>query len=253
VSGPSANVVASAVFARALDRVVTGRSDAIAETKLEIACAAQSSGCVMISGEVGSGRLRIARLIHDYGAILDAPFVTIDCSNDAADRFDINLDACAGRQGVTAFLRDIAMLGPAGQDSLWQLFATPATKPRVITATRHFLHATVLAGGFREDLYYRLNMIHIRVPSLRHRPADVPVLVDHFLDSHAEKNSAGRLQVTTAAMGLLTSYWWPGNVRELREVVESATRIASGGMVRSRDLPDNVCRRVPMFGPEAAH
>jgi DNA-binding NtrC family response regulator len=111
---------------------------------------------------------------------------------------------------------------------------------RAVAATNHDLEAEVREGRFREDLYWRLNVIALRVPALRERPFDIPLLVEHFINKAAEAKGGPPLTLSPEALVVLTSYAWPGNVRELENVIERAVALALGARLTLDDLPDRV-------------
>src|SRR5581483_964702 len=113
---------------------------------------------------------------------------------------------------------------------------------RLITATNRDLHAQIAAGAFREDLYFRLNVIRVMIPPLRERIEDIPLLVEHYLESYAQVHRTEPMSVSPAAMDALLTYRWPGNIRELKNVIERTVLKASGNAVQVRDLPSDIVR-----------
>ena len=253
---------------------LVGSSAAIREIRAEIDCAARSDAKVLITGESGVGKEVIARLIHQRGPRHAGPFSAINCAS-VPDRLleselfgqsrDSVADAHASgwlheaHTGIL-FLHKVCALSLRMQALLLRFLETGTIQPvdaegggskvdvRIIAATEKDLHEEMLAGRFREDLYYRLNMIHITVPPLRERKGDVRLLVDEFVRSfsHAQQSPVPRLlEETTQA---LADYSWPGNVRELKNVVERLRPLraiwdGSADRPSDQDPPELSCRR----------
>jgi DNA-binding NtrC family response regulator len=225
-------------------------SDAMERT-LELACqVARSELPVLVSGPNGSGKERIAATVHANSAVRDGPFVAVNCGALPSELIEAELFGAesgaftgAGKSrdgrfdaadGGTLFLDEIGTLPLAGQVKLLRVIETGRfervgssrtrqVRVRVISATNADLKAMVRAGGFREDLYYRLNVIEVAVPPLAQRRDDVLPLAEHFL--------AGRAVLGEAARAQLLAHAWPGNVRELKNVIERAALLARGGPV----------------------
>ena len=111
---------------------------------------------------------------------------------------------------------------------------------RVVTATNRDLEQEINEGRFREDLYWRLNVIHLHIPPLRERPLDIPLMIDHFLNKMSERSGATPFNVTPEALAILTAYSWPGNVRELENAIESGVALAEGWVITPEDLPERI-------------
>jgi DNA-binding NtrC family response regulator len=225
-----------------------GVSAAIRGVEEEIEYASRSGAKVLITGESGVGKEVVARLIHDRGARRTAPLVTINCAGIPDSLMESELfghvkgsftDAHRDKAGYlerahggTIFMDEIGEMSLRMQALLLRFLETgeiqrvgsdrriPALDVRVVAATHRRLINLVSEKTFREDLYYRLNVIHIEVPPLRDRREDVVILLRYFLQSFAETHRVPVAEVTPAAMTLLTQYHWPGNVRELRNVAE---------------------------------
>ncbi len=223
---------------------------------LELACqVARAPAPVLITGPNGSGKERIAAIVHDNSAVRDGPFVAINCGALPGDLIEAELfgaDSGAytgaarardGRferaDGGTLFLDEIGNLPLAGQVKLLRVLETGQferlgssrtrhTTVRVLSATNADLRAMVRAGSFREDLYYRLNVIEITLPGLAERPQDILPLAEHFL--------AGRAQLGDSARDALMAHAWPGNVRELKNVIERAALLSPGQSIGAQDL-----------------
>jgi DNA-binding NtrC family response regulator len=225
-------------------------SDAMART-LELACqVAKADVPVLITGPNGSGKERIAAIVHANSAVQRGPFVAVNCGALPGDLIEAELfgaesgaytgatKAREGRfeaaDGGTLFLDEIGNLPLSGQVKLLRVLETGRferlgssrtrqAKVRVLSATNADLKAMVKAGTFREDLYYRLNVIEVALPALADRRDDVLPLAEHFL--------AGRATLGEAALDLLLAHNWPGNVRELKNVIERAALLARDGAI----------------------
>nr|WP_058937495.1 sigma-54 dependent transcriptional regulator [Roseateles depolymerans] len=229
-----------------LDRMVVA-SPALLRC-LELACqVARSPAPVLITGPNGSGKERVAAIVHANSAVANGPFVAINCGALPGDLIEAELfgadsgaytGAARAREGRfetadggTLFLDEIGNLPLAGQVKLLRVLETGRferlgssrtreTTVRVLSATNADLRAMVAAGTFREDLYYRLNVIEIALPGLADRPQDILPLAEHFL--------AGRARLSEGAREALLAHAWPGNVRELKNVMERAALLTPG-------------------------
>jgi DNA-binding NtrC family response regulator len=224
---------------------------------------------VLIVGESGTGKELVARAIHFRGAFANRPFVAVDCGSLVptlieSELFGYQRGAFTGAirskpglfqsaNGGTVFLDEIGELPLEMQAKLLRVLQEKEVRPvgsnqsfkvdvRIIAATNRDLEAEYRAGRFRKDLYFRLDVVTIRLPALRERRSDIPMLVHWFLDRHA-KGSA--IQVTGAAMKALLEYDWPGNVRELGNSIERATALGEGKLIDLSDLPPSITSRVP--------
>ncbi|HZS10542.1 MAG TPA: sigma-54 dependent transcriptional regulator [Blastocatellia bacterium] len=243
---------------------LVGRSPAMLELYKEIARVAPSRSTVLIIGESGTGKELIARAIHQHSARSSGPFVPVNCGALAESLLEAELfghtkgsftGAAADRKGLweeaeggTLFLDEIGETSQALQVKLLrtlqekEIRRVGATKnikvdARVITATNRELEREVEAKNFREDLYYRLSVITLRVPPLRDRRSDIPLLAERFLHNASENAGRGRLRLLEDTIKVLTAYDWPGNVRELESAVENAALRARGLEVAPEDLP----------------
>jgi DNA-binding NtrC family response regulator len=225
---------------------------------------AATSATVLIQGESGSGKELVARAIHQSSPRASGPFVAVDCGSLAEGVLESELfghargaftGAQAGRRGLfeeasggTLFLDEIANITPKLQAQLLRVLQEGEVRPvganesvkidvRVVAATNKDLAQAVQAGTFREDLYYRLNVVTIALPSLRERQEDIPLLAEHFVRKHARTEGAS---LSPAARALLTAYRWPGNVRELENVISRALALNSSGVILPEDLPETV-------------
>jgi transcriptional regulator with GAF, ATPase, and Fis domain len=252
-----------------------GRSAAIAALEDEIHFAAQSDAKVLITGETGAGKELAARLIHQRSGRASAPLVALNCAGVPDTLLESELfghvrgsftDAHRDKPGLlemapqgTVFLDEVGEMSPRMQAVLLRYLesgeirrvgadrATPGVDTRLITATNRDLLARVQSGDFREDLYFRLNVIQVAVPPLRQRAEDVPELIASFLRTCAAIRGTPAVAVSPAAMAALAAYSWPGNVRELRNVVERLVLRTEGSTVELSDVPAEIiessCRR----------
>ena len=249
---------------------IIGESPQIREVFDIVGRAAGSQSTVMIYGESGTGKELIARALHLNSPRKSKPFIAVNCAAIPHDLLESELfgyekgaftgalNARVGRielanQG-TIFFDEIGDMPPALQVKLLRVLAereidrigsvksTPVDI-RVITATHQNLEAAIEEGRFREDLYYRLNIIPLALPPLRDRKTDIPLLVSHFLNQF---NGTGRSKtINEEAMNILENYSWPGNIRELANFVERMVVLSIGSTITSRDLPDKVLGEVP--------
>ncbi len=247
-------------------REIVGTSPALRRV-LDVATqAAPSSATVLVLGESGTGKELLARFIHERSARARAPFVAVNCSAIPESILEAELfghergaftGAVARREGRfgkaaggTLLLDEIGELSPAVQVKLLRVLQDGEYEPvggdttradvRIVAATHKDLRAEVAAGRFREDLYYRLNVIAITAPPLRERREDVPLLVDHFLGVYCAKNHRARLGVSRAALDVLVDHAWPGNVRELENAIERAAVLCRADTIGVDDLPEAI-------------
>jgi DNA-binding NtrC family response regulator len=249
-------------------REIVGTSPALRRV-LDVATqAAPSTATVLVLGESGTGKELLARYIHERSARAKGPFVAVNCAAIPETILEAELfghergafTGAVGRRegrfakaaGGTLFLDEIAELSPSVQVKLLRVLQEGEYEPvggdtvradvRIVAATNRDLRAEVQAGRFREDLYYRLNVIAVTAPPLRARREDVPLLVDHFLGVYCAKNQRPRLGVARNVMQLLLDYTWPGNVRELENVIERAVVLCRGDTLTTDDLPEAIVR-----------
>ena len=243
---------------------IVGQSAALRGTLDIIRQAAPSSATVLLLGESGTGKELFARALHEHSSRAQAPFVPINCAAIPetileSELFGYERGAFTGAvarkegrieraQGGTLFLDEIGELSPAVQVKLLRFLqegeierlggtSTVRVDSRVVAATNRDLVAAVQAGKFREDLYYRLNVIQVVLPPLRERIEDIPLLADHFVARYAAKNGKQFSGITPAAMEALEAYTWPGNVRELENAIERAVVLSPGSEIDIDALP----------------
>jgi len=218
---------------------------------------------VLIVGERGTGKKLVARSIHSLGSRADKPFVLVDCLAIAptfveAELFgyarDAFINAAEGREGLlsaagggTVFLDEIAEMPLKLQGKMFRLLQEGKFSPigsteqrtfqaRVLAATRRNLGEFVERGTFREDLYFRLNVVQIALPPLRERRPDIPLLANYFLEKYSDPRGPAR-SISDATMERLLAYAWPGNVREMEDAVRWALSLAASAVVEMDDLP----------------
>ena len=228
--------------------------------------AARSTSTVLVTGESGTGKELIARSIHSMSQ-RQGEFVAVNCAAIPAELMESELFGHTGQaftgarqarsglfesaDGGTIFLDEIGEMPLALQPKLLRVLQEGTVRRvgqdrereinlRVIAATNRDLEKEVNEGRFREDLYWRLNVIHLHIPPLRERPFDIPLLVEHFLNKITDKSGRPPLNVTPETLAILTAYKWPGNARELENAIERAVALAESGNLIPEDLPDRV-------------
>jgi DNA-binding NtrC family response regulator len=225
--------------------------------------AARSNSTILILGESGTGKELLARAMHAESPRSGAPFVAVSCAALTETLLESELfghekgaftGAAARRkgkfemaQGGTLFLDEIGDITQKLQLDLLRVLEdrkffrvggneSVSVDVRIIAATNRDLHKAVADGSFREDLFYRLNVIPVNLPPLRERLADLPLLVDHFLEQLGAEMNRRVDEVSSEAMAALMAHAWPGNVRELRNVLERAVVVATGRVIEASDL-----------------
>ena len=241
-----------------------GRSPVMQQLLNEIAMVAPSDATVLIHGDSGTGKELVARALHASSARCNKPLVTLNCAalNESlleSELFGHEKGAFTGADkrregrfveadGGTLFLDEIGDISPLMQVRLLRAIQerevqrvgsnqTLAVDVRLIAATHRDLAQEVNAGRFRQDLYYRLNVVTIEMPALRQRREDIPLLAEHFLQHFAQRNRKAVKGFTPQAMDLLIHYDWPGNIRELENAIERAVVLLTGEYISERELP----------------
>ena len=250
--------------------VLVGRSPALLEVYKHVARAAASNVPVLITGETGTGKEMVARALHKRSPRAAGPFIPVDCGAITESLMESELfghakgsftGASGARRGVfeeasggTLFLDEIGDVGMKVQSQLLRVLQEGEIRRvgesvpvkvdvRVVAATNKDLKARVAEGHFREDLLYRLDVVHLHLPPLRERREDVPALVEHFAARHAR--GGVRPVVTPEAMARLTGYDWPGNVRQLENVVARALALNVTGVLGPQDFPEPIGDATP--------
>ena len=228
-----------------------------------VAQCAPTSSTVLLTGESGTGKELIARAIHYNSLRKDKPFVPVDCNSLSENLLESELfghvkgaftGAVTSKKGMfevagsgSLFLDEIGNFSPATQAKLLRVLQerefravgdtrTQTANFRLITATNRDLNAMVVAGTFRDDLYYRINIFPIHVPALRDRRDDIPALAYHFLKTFSAELGKKVTDISEGAMSALTNYSWPGNVRELENVMQRAAILTSDTIIRRAHL-----------------
>jgi two-component system response regulator PilR (NtrC family) len=264
------------VGARPRGEALIGRSPAIEEVRQLVAKVAPARSTVLIAGESGTGKELLARSIHEQGGHREQPFVAINCGAIPEGLIESELfghekgsftGAVEAKPGLfevagagTIFLDEVGELPPPVQVKLLRALqerkirrvggsADIPVNARIVAATNRDLAEEVRAGRFREDLYYRLNVIQIRMPPLRERREDIPLFLEHYLQRFAAELGRPAVRLSPEAERLLGAWAYPGNVRELANVVERAATLCEGELVQATDLPPGL--RGPGGAPAA--
>ena len=246
---------------------IIGSSPAMLRTLDLVNQVAPSTATVLIQGESGTGKELIANAIHHGSARRDRPFIKVNCAALPetlleSEVFGYERGAFTGAvarkegrfelaDGGTLFMDEIGDLSPATQAKLLRVLQegeferlggirTLKVDVRLVAATNADLTALVREKRFREDLFYRLNVITIQIPPLRERREDIPLLAQHFLRRFAAKNAKAISGFTEEALDLLQTYAWPGNVRELENVIERAVVLSRSSMISPADFPETL-------------
>ncbi len=228
---------------------------------------------VLITGESGTGKELVARALHECSDRKDKPFVAVNCAAVPEQLLESELfgvvkgaftDARADKSGLlrkasggTLFLDEVGEMSPDMQSKLLRVLQERRVRPvgatqdvefdvRLVTATNRDLEDEIDGGGFREDLFYRINVIQIAVPPLRNRGGDILLLAQHFIEASAKRMRRAVSGMNEAAAAMLLAYDWPGNVRELENYMERGVTLARYDMLTPDDLPKRVTRRRPV-------
>ncbi len=222
---------------------------------------------ILLMGESGTGKELVARALHSLSPRADRPFIPVNCGAIPAELLESEIfghergaftGAIGARSGMfqlanggTIFLDEVGEMSPTLQVKLLRVLQDREVRPvgadrstkvdvRVVAATNKDLQHEVERGTFREDLFYRLQVIPIVMPPLRERRSDIPLLVDHFLDKHKSKRPERPVRITDESMVHLWEYDWPGNVRELENLLERLVILSEDGFIRVENLPSNI-------------
>ncbi len=260
---------------RALDRVqaggevadspgeMVGQSAPMKDVYGMVSRVAPTSSTVLIRGESGTGKELVARAVHDQSKRKDKPFIKVVCAAlpetlIESELFGYEKGAFTGAaaskpgrfelaEGGTIFLDEIGELTPAIQVKLLRVLqdrqfervggvSTQRADVRVLAATHRDLEALVKEGKFREDLFYRINVVPIRMPALRERPGDIPLLAEHFLRRFRQEHGKPSVRLDGKAVDALATHSWPGNVRELQNVVERLVVLNQSGLILEQEV-----------------
>jgi two-component system, NtrC family, response regulator AtoC len=246
---------------------IEGKSPRMLDVYKLVARVAPTTATVLVVGESGTGKELVARAIHSHSSRSAGPFVPVNCTALSESLLESELfghtrgaftGAIAAKRGLfelasggTLFLDEIGDMGPKMQAQLLRTLQDGEVRPvggaesikvdvRLVCATNRDLEAEVKAGRFREDLYFRINVVTVKLPPLRERASDIPILVAHFLAKVARREGRGEASISHESLELLCRYAWPGNVRELENAVERAVAVAKGNVILPSDLPIEV-------------
>jgi DNA-binding NtrC family response regulator len=252
---------------------IIGQSEPITRVLEMIERVSDSDSTVLVTGESGTGKELVAKAIHYNSARSERPFIPINCGAIPGELLESELfghmkgaftGAVSNRVGRfemadtgTLFLDEIGDMLPSLQVKILRVLQERRFEPvgsvktisadvRVIAATNVDLERAVDEGKFREDLFYRLNVIPIRIPALRERPSDIPLLFHYFMEEFNRSRSRHLQGITADAMQLLLHYGWPGNIRELENLVERLAILKGSGIVDVGDLPEKYRREIPV-------
>ena len=244
------------------DKIV-GESDAMERVCRRIQQVAPTDSTVLITGESGTGKDLVAKAVHQISPRRSKPFIAIDCTSLVENLLESELfghvkgsftGASQTKMGLfkvadggTLFLDEVSNISPSIQAKLLRVLQERVITPvggtstveidiRLIAATNRNLKEMVANGEFREDLFYRLNIVPVHLPTLRERFEDLPILVSHFLRVHSEEIGKDVRGLSPAAMAILKQYPFPGNIRELENIIERAVVLAKGDLIQPGDL-----------------
>ncbi|PIE22215.1 MAG: hypothetical protein CSA62_13555 [Planctomycetota bacterium] len=245
-------------------RALIGNSERMSKILETVASVAPTRATVLLTGESGTGKTRIARLVHEQSPRASAPFVEVNCGalpdtlleselfGHAKGAFTGAIRDKAGKfeeaDGGTIFLDEVGTASPSLQIKLLRVLQdrllervgetrTREVDVRLVLATNSDLLELVQSGSFREDLYYRINVVNIELPPLRDRQEDIPFLIEHFVQRFAALHDKDTLALGPEALDQLLAHPWPGNIRELENAVERAVVLAQGEYIEATDLP----------------
>ena len=249
------------------DHDLVGQSAPMEQVLTTVGRISAADSTVYVYGESGTGKELVARAIHRNSRRRNGPFIKVNCGALTETLLESELfghekgafthahKRKLGRfelaDGGTLFLDEIGDIGPAIQLKLLRVLqerefervggeSTVKIDVRIISATNKDLKALVDAGAFREDLYYRLHVVHLDLPPLRERPGDIEPLARHFIAKLRDRAGSPATEISTAALGALTAYPWPGNVRELENAIEVSLVFADGEQIEVENLPAHV-------------
>jgi two-component system response regulator HydG len=249
------------------DRSIIGNSLPIRQLLDMVKQVAPSHATILLQGESGTGKELVARAVHNWSGRVNKPFIALNCAALPESLLEAELfghekgsftGATARRQGRfeladsgTLFLDELGEMSPQVQVKLLRVLQggefervggtqTIKVDTRIVAATNKDLKTEVAAGRFREDLFYRLNVISLQLPPLRDRRDDIPLLAQHFIATYSEKNGKRLSGLTRDALAALTGWRWPGNVRELENAIERAVVLSRGDAITIDDLPPHL-------------
>jgi DNA-binding NtrC family response regulator len=259
-------------------REIVGEEPHFATIKAKLPLIANAEATVLATGETGTGKEVIARAIHYLSRRTHAPFLCVNCGAIPTNLFESEVfghrrgaftDArtsvpglISEAEGGTVFLDEVDAIPLLAQVKLLHFLQDKVYRPlgaansqradvRIIAATNSDLEAKVAAGEFREDLYYRLNIITIALPPLRERRRDIPLLARYFLTKYASAESRRSWEFAPGVLEMFQSYPWPGNIRELENMIQQIVALLSPGMIRVEDLPPRLRPRTSVVSAKS--
>jgi DNA-binding NtrC family response regulator len=262
-----------------MKKKIIGSSKAITEVLDLVSKVAGNDVTVLITGESGTGKEMVATAINSESRRKTKPYLKMNCAAIPSELLESQLfghergaftgaisrqEGCFERaNGGSLFLDEIGDMSMMTQTKLLRVLQeqeferiggsnTIKVDVRIMAATNKSLLEEIKKGRFREDLYYRLNVVEIHIPPLRERIEDIPEIVNSFLDEFKEKYNKPELTVSGNAMSVLTTYSWPGNVRELRNVIERATVLSRTNVIEPDDFPDKIRKPSKLAGGEGS-
>ena len=260
-----------------MKKQIIGSSKAITEVLDLVSKVAGDDVTVLITGESGTGKEMVATAINSESSRKTKPYLKMNCAAIPSELLESQLfghergaftgaisrqEGCFERaNGGSLFLDEIGDMSMMTQTKLLRVLQeqeferiggsnTIKVDVRIMAATNKNLLEEIKKGRFREDLYYRLNVVEIHIPPLRERIEDIPEIVNSFLDEFKEKYNKPEMIVSSNAMSVLTTYSWPGNVRELRNVIERATVLSRTNVIEPDDFPDKIRKPSKLAGSE---
>ncbi len=243
---------------------LVGESESMHRLRAEVARAAPTTATVLILGESGTGKELVAREIHRSSKVASGPFIQVNCAAIPEELIESELfghekgsfTGAVRKQigkfveadGGTIFLDEVGDMSARAQAKVLRVLEAGEVEPvgaarvgrvdvRVIAATNRDLTESIQGGRFREDLYFRLNVVPLRTPPLRERPQDIPLLTEHFTKLLSERDHRKPRRFATGALAMLAARNWPGNVRELRNLIERVLIMTDADPIEARDLP----------------
>jgi len=251
---------------------IIGKSSGMQQVFDLVSQAAPRRSTILIQGESGTGKELVAKAVHAASGRTDAPFIAVNCGNIPSELLESELfghvrgaytGATSNKKGLfeaadrgTIFLDEVTTISLEMQSKLLRVIQEREFRRlgslenikvdvRIIAASNTDLQTAVRQGAFRDDLYYRLNVIAIKIPPLRERPEDIPLLAQHFIQKYQEENQRGNISVDPSALKVLMDYPWPGNVRELENVIERAVVLTPGQSITVDLFPNNIAAPPP--------
>jgi DNA-binding NtrC family response regulator len=251
---------------------IVGKSSGMQDVFDLICQTAPRRSTILIQGESGTGKELVAKAIHAYSDRADAPFIALNCGNIPSELLESELfghvrgaftGATSAKRGLfeaanggTLFLDEVTTISLETQSKLLRVIQEKEFRRlgglenikvdvRIIAASNSDLYTAVQQRTFRDDLYYRLNVIAIKIPPLRERPEDIPLLTEHFIKKYGEENRRNNFEMDPSAMKILMDCQWPGNVRELENVIERAVVLAPGNRITADLFPNNISMPPP--------